>query len=282
MRIGSNLSGADLSALANLNQVFQQLTAISAQLSTGRRINRGSDDPAGLLAVESLRSELASMEQASRNAAHAQSSLDRADAGMGQSLELLRTIRGNVTAAADGTLTDAQRAALQAEVDAALQEIDRIGANTNFNGQKLLDGGALQFQISSDLSETVSLQMPDVSAVALGGAAGNLSDLASGGTANLVNGDRQQAQAILDQAESQLLGARVETAAFEKYTLESASANLDSMQVQLASAASEIGDTDYAQATSAMVRTRILAQSLIGVVKSTLENRSLALELLKT
>jgi flagellin len=282
MRIGSNLSGTDFAAVTNLNKIFQQLTAIGTQLSTGRRINQGSDNPAGQLAIESLQSELAAVEQASRNAAYAQYSLDLADAGIKQSLDLLRTIRGNVVAAGNETLSEKQRAALQTEVDAALKGIDQIGANTSIAGHKLLNGGIPRFQISPDPSQSVSAQMPNINTTTLGGMAGTLSDLASGAIANLQNGDLKKAQVILDQAESQILSAWVETAAFEKYSLGTASESLNSTWLNLTSVESQIGDTDYAQAMSDMVSAQILVKSLIGVMKSTLQNRSLVVELLKT
>ena len=178
-------------------------------------------------------------------------------------------------------MTDQQRAALQQGVDAALKGIDRIGSNTNFAGRKLLDGSSLEIQISPDSNGTVSLQMPNISTAALGGPAGNLNDLASGGSANLQNGDLGQAQKILDQAEKQILNARAKTGALEKYTLDTASASLNSMQVNLTSSLSGIRDTDFAQATSESIRTQILAQSLLKVVKSGLQSRGLVLDLLK-
>ena len=87
MRIGSNLHGADVSALMNLNKIFQQLTLVTKQLSTGMQINRGADDPAGMIAAGSMESELASIQQASHNASIAHHSLAIADTGMDQSLE---------------------------------------------------------------------------------------------------------------------------------------------------------------------------------------------------
>jgi flagellin len=194
---------------------------------------------------------------------------------------MLRTIRSNVVAAADGSLTGDQRAALQREVDAALQALDRLGANTNFAGQKLLDGSTLEFQLSPDADGAVALVMPEISSGTLGGAAGHLIDLASGGSANLETGDCQQALAILDEAEQQVLAARTQNGAFAKYTLETSSATLDATQINLTSALSEIRDTDVAQAMSNLIRTRILAQSLFNVAKFTSAQRGWVLELLK-
>jgi flagellin len=281
MRIGSNLHSSDFAALSSLNKVSQQLSTIMKQISTARRINSGADDPAGLAAVESINSQLLATEQASNNVAYAQSAMAVADAGMGQSLNLLNTIRSDLVAANNGTLSDSQRTALQQETDAALQELDRIGSTTNFAGQKLLDGSTLQFQLSPDLSNTASIQMPNINTGALGGSAGRLSDLGSGGSANLQNGDLQKAQAILDQAQQQIFNARAKTGAFEKDILQISSANLNSMQVNLASSLSTVGDTDMAETMSGLVRSQILAQSLIGVIKANQKNSNLVLNLLK-
>jgi flagellin len=281
MRIGSNLHGSDLSALSNLNKIFQQIALATNQISTGMRINSGRDDPAGLAAIESMQSDLAAIDQAARNASIAHYSMAITDAGMGQTFKLMQGIRANVVAAADGALSDAGRAALQLEVDSALQQIDQIGAGANFAGRKLLDGGTLEFQVSPDPGGTVSLQMPKVSSADLGGAAGALSDLASGGSANLQDGDLKQAQAILDQAQLQLLAARANAGSFDKYTLDNAAANLDSMHLSQATSLSDIRDTDFAQATSQLIRTEILARSLFTVVKAGLQNRGMALDLLK-
>jgi flagellin len=281
MRISTNLHGGDMAALSSLNKVFSQMDKIALQLATGLRINRGSDDPAAMIAAESLDIQLASTAQAAHNAAFAQYSLDIADVGMGQAMDLMTSIRANVVAAADGNTSDAQRAALQQQVDVALKQIDRIGSNTNFAGRKLLDGNVLQFQLSPQANQTVSLQMPDVSTAAMGGSAGKLSDLASGGSANLKTGDLEKAQTILDQAQQQLMNSRANVASFEKNTVQTAEANLNAMQLNITSALSSVRDVDMAESMVNMIRTQFQAKALVGVIRANLNTQSLVLDLLK-
>jgi flagellin-like hook-associated protein FlgL len=280
MRITSNLHGGDLAALSSLNNVYNQMNKIALQLATGLRINRSSDDPAGTIAAESLDIQSAATTQAAHNASFAQYSLDIADSGMGQAANLLDSIRANLATAADASTTNAQRAALQQQVNAALKQIDQIGTNTSFAGRKLLNGSVLQFQLSP-AGKADSLQMPNISTTALGGTVGKLSDLASGGSANLQNGDLQNAQAIIDQAQQQIMNSRANVASFEKYTVETASANLNSMRLNITSALSNVRDTDMAEAVTGLIRTQFLASALVGVVRTNLKTQSLVLDALK-
>ena len=179
MRIGSQLSGADLAARHHLMQAFAGSQRANTRLATMIRINRAADDPAGLIAMEQLQAELTAIRAASDNAARAGGVVHVAEAALGEVGDLLNSIRGHVVQAAGGGLSDAEIAAKQIEVDAALEAIDRIGSYTSFNGQKLLDGDSLTFNFSPDPADPVTLDMPNVNTSALGGGGGRLSDLAS-------------------------------------------------------------------------------------------------------
>ena len=109
LSIGSNLSAIDLLAQNNLNKAFGRLNQSSQRLSTMKRINAASDDPAGLIAVEDLRRELVSLEQADRNASRAASTIRVADSGLSQVSSLLNSVRGNILAAAGGNLSPTGR-----------------------------------------------------------------------------------------------------------------------------------------------------------------------------
>jgi len=147
-RIGGTLAGADLIALASINRNFQSVNESSRRLATLSRINRGSDDPSGLIAAEALSAELAALEAASTNASRARSFIHVADSGLGQVSSLLNQVRGNLIEAAGDTASPAARAALQLEIDSALEAIDRIGRTTALGGRKLLDGSA-GYQVAS-------------------------------------------------------------------------------------------------------------------------------------
>ncbi|HLP83685.1 MAG TPA: flagellin [Phycisphaerales bacterium] len=111
------------------------------RLSTGLRINRGKDDPAGLIASENLRSEQKSLGQAVANADRADQVLNIAEGGLQEVSTLLTELQGILTASAsEAGLSAEEKAANQLQVDSILQTIDRVAGATNFQGIKLLNG----------------------------------------------------------------------------------------------------------------------------------------------
>jgi len=261
MRVGSQRYGADLAVQRNLLGAYAQLRLASTRLSTMSRINRGSDDPAGLIAVEQLRSELTAIKAASDNAARAAGAIHVADSAMAEVGDLLNSIRGNVVAASGGGLSDAEIDAKQIEVDAALDAIDRIGSYTSFNGRQLLAGGSMTLNVSPDVDDLTTLELPAVSTASLGSGTARLADLASGGTASLASGNAAEAIDALDAAQSQVLRARSRLGAFEKHTIDSTQRVLGAMEENVRAAKSRIGDTDLAAEMSRLIRAEIMVQA---------------------
>ncbi|MBN2296701.1 MAG: hypothetical protein JXM70_30010 [Pirellulales bacterium] len=278
MRISINPSGVDLTAQNNLMRAFELLTLSNQRLSTMKRINSGSDDPAGLIAVGQIEAELASLEAASRNASRAVGTIHTADSGLAEVSDLLNQIRGNVVAVANsGAISDEEVAANQIEVNAAIDAINLISANTNYGGRNLLDGSAdsLTFVFSPDVADTSTLSLPNVHATALGGEAGSLSDLAAGGSASMSSGQMAKALEIIDSAASQVRNARVEAGAFEKYTIGSSMRLIDASEVNLSQAVSTIRDTNVAEETSNYIRSQILFNSALATLQANSESRGL-------
>ena len=111
------------------------------RLSTGLRINRGKDDPAGLIASENLRSEKASISAAIGNAERADQVVNIAEGGLQEINSLLVEVQSLVGQSAnDAGLSDDEKKANQLQIDSILQTIDRIAASTSFQGTKLLNG----------------------------------------------------------------------------------------------------------------------------------------------
>src|SRR5262245_60146485 len=145
-RINTNVSS--LLAQKSLGRSNVQLQESLTRLSTGLRINSGKDDPAGLIASENLRRDIASINKAITNSERANQLIGTADSALGQVSNLLNDIRGLVVEAANtGVLSDEQIAANQLQVDSSLEAIDRIAQVTTFQGRKLLDG-SLDFQVT--------------------------------------------------------------------------------------------------------------------------------------
>lgn len=118
------------------------------RLSTGLRINRGKDDPAGLIASENLRAEKAKINSAIGNADRADQVANIAEGGLGEISNLLTELQGLITTSANGAgLSQEEKQANQLQVDSILQTIDRISDATSFQGKKLLNGS---FDFSSE------------------------------------------------------------------------------------------------------------------------------------
>jgi flagellin-like hook-associated protein FlgL len=277
MRIGSSLFGVDLAAQHSLRRATSLLGQSAWRLTTMTRINRGADDPAGLIAAVSLQDQLTTIEAANANVSRAVSTIHIADSAMGQVSSLIHTIRGNLVEAAGGGLTSAELQAKQIEVDAALDGINRIGAIT----RRLVPGGTVAFNVSPDVGDTVQVSLPNLNSESLGGDPGHLAELASGGAASLSSGDYGRMSEILDAAQSQVLESRARLGAMEKYTLEPGSQVLDAMEENLSSALSEIRDTDVAQEISQFIRQKIFFAAALSAVDLIGQRRGMALELMR-
>ncbi|MCC6322818.1 MAG: flagellin [Phycisphaerales bacterium] len=138
-RINTNIQS--LIAQRNLGQNNKALDLSLERLSTGLRINRGKDDPAGLIASENLRSEKASINAAISNAERADQVANIAEGGLQEVSSLLTELQGLITNTANDTgLSDDEKKANQLQIDSILQTIDRIAGATSFQGKKLLNG----------------------------------------------------------------------------------------------------------------------------------------------
>ncbi len=111
------------------------------RLSTGFKINRGKDDPAGLIASENLRSELKSTNAAINNAERADQVVNIAEGGLQEVSNLLTELQGLITnSASSAGLASSEKSANQLQIDSILQTIDRVASSTSFQGVRLLNG----------------------------------------------------------------------------------------------------------------------------------------------
>jgi flagellin len=145
-RINTNISA--LTAQRNLNSAYQSLNQTMSHLSTGLRINRGKDDPAGLIVSERLRTEIAAAGQAVSNTQRAKLIVSTAEGALDEVSSLLKDIQAKVVEAANqGAFSDDEVQANQLQIDSAIDSITRIANTTSFAGRKLLDG-SLQYETS--------------------------------------------------------------------------------------------------------------------------------------
>lgn len=138
-RIQTNVPS--LIAQNNLARNNSDLAVRLERLSTGLRINRGADDPAGLIVSERLRSELAGLEQAIDNSERASSVIATTESYLSEIAQLLNSIKGLVVEAANtGGLSDEEIEANQLQIDSAIESITRISNTASFAGLQLLNG----------------------------------------------------------------------------------------------------------------------------------------------
>lgn len=146
-RINTNVSS--LVAQRVLGQNNFGLNDSLERLSTGLRINRGKDDPAGLIASENLRSEIKAVGAAINNAERAERVVNIAEGGLQEVSGLLTELQGLITNSANTAgLSKAEKEANQLQIDSILQTIDRVADQTSFQGTKLLNGN-FDFRVSS-------------------------------------------------------------------------------------------------------------------------------------
>ena len=157
---------AALNALNNVNANLSGLQKATARLSSGFQINCAADNAAGLAISEKMRSQIRGLNQAVKNANDAISLIQTAEGGLNESHAILQRMRELAVQSANGTYTEEDRAAIQLEVDALKEEIDRISGATEFNTMKLLDG-SLSGKASS--SEYGALYGEIVDGAAIGG-----------------------------------------------------------------------------------------------------------------
>ncbi|MDI6874896.1 MAG: flagellin [Actinomycetota bacterium] len=139
LRINQNI--AAYNAHRNLTLTDSLLSKSLERLSSGLRINRAADDAAGLSISEKLRSQVRGLQQAVRNAQDGISLIQTAEGALQETHAILQRMRELAVQAANGTLTDADRQAIQSEVSNLINEVTRIANSTKFNGEALLNGG---------------------------------------------------------------------------------------------------------------------------------------------
>jgi flagellin len=156
-RIGS-LGSDQLSALRRIYELSHAITQNTTRLSTLRRINSAKDDPAGLIRSTLLETELTAAEQASKSVTRANAVLNTAAAAAGEIVTQLQSARTLALDAASGTLSDADIAANQVQIDTILSSINSL-TQTSFAGKRLLDGNASVRTTSVDNTKIIDVDV---------------------------------------------------------------------------------------------------------------------------
>jgi len=166
MIINHNLSALNAWRALSINTANTQKSL--EKLSSGYRINRAADDAAGLAISEKMRAQIRGLEKAQRNAQDGISLIQTAEGALNETHAILQRIRELAVQAANDTNTNKDRFELQKEVNQLVEEITRIGNNTEFNTMKLLDGSFTGvFHIGANEGQNLTLEISDMRAEAL-------------------------------------------------------------------------------------------------------------------
>jgi flagellin len=271
---------ASLNAQRNLTATQSALAASVGRLSSGMRINTAADDAAGLGISENLKANIRSLAQAQRNANDGISMSQVAEGSMNEMQGIVSRMRELAVQSANATLGNTERGYIQTEFLQLGEEINRISAVTDFNGQKLLDGSAstgLTFQIGiqNTTNDRISMSITKLTTSTLGSTSLHLSAASLSTAANA-----QTAIGTFDRAIQQLSQARAKVGATQNRMTVTVS-NLAVAQENLMAANSRIRDVDVAQETASLTKSQILSQAGLAVLAQANQLPQSALSLLR-
>jgi len=173
MGLRINTNTASNNAIRSQRKTNKALNQAFKRLSSGLRINSAADDAAGLAISSRFTSQSRGLDQAIRNANDGISLVQTADSALGSINDNLQRMRELSVQAANGTLTKSDREAIQKEIGALGEEVDRVAGTTTFNGLKVLNGRGQnrRLQVGANAGETVTIESVDARAQRLGTAA---------------------------------------------------------------------------------------------------------------
>jgi flagellin len=274
-----------LGAQRNLDVASNKLNTSYQRLSSGLRINRASDDAAGLAIAENLKAGSSTATVAIRNANDGISVITIADQAVAQIGNVLNRMAELATQSSNGVLDNVQRSALQNEFTALSSEIERIAVTTKFNGLNLLDGQKdVTFQIGFDGQSTSQLTYGAVDVRLAGMGLANTGESAAAYSiiGNTEVDAQSAARVALDAIQLALTSInqkRGNLGALES-RLEVTINNLTVARENFKAAESRIRDVDVATEAAELTRLNILQQAGASILAQANQAPQLALQLL--
>jgi flagellin len=271
MRINHNISA--MITQGSLYQVNREMSKSLEKLSTGLRINRASDDAAGLGVSENLRTQVNGTAQASKNAQDGIAAITIAEGAANEVSSILQRMRELAVQSSNDTLTSIERSYTESEFQALTGEIDRIAKVTNYNRQELLSTTATRFGNGAagsvlwvDANDTVGTDSITITIDTLTTTALSLSNAAGASVTHLTSQTASvSAISALDDAINSVNTMRSDMGAFIN-RLEHAINNLAISNTNQQAAESLIRDVDFASETSQYTRNQILTQSATAML----------------
>ena len=261
---------ASINAQRTLGQNNQRLAHSVEKISSGIRINRASDDAAGLAISEGLRSDIRTLRQAVRNSNDGISMINITEGALNEQGSMLIRLRELASQASTGTTGSTERATIQLEFDALRNEIDRIANTTEFNGQNLVDGSLassvastsqifIQVGLDSNANSRINLnEQINLSAI-------TSSALEISSVSVTSSGAALTALDAINTAIGSVTASRGKVGAVQNRLVRTVS-NLAVSVENLSAAESQIRDADIAHEVAMLTRNQILVQASTAMV----------------
>ncbi|MFH0702346.1 MAG: flagellin [bacterium] len=248
------------------------------RLSTGYKINRAADDAAGMVISESLRAQARGAAMASQNVQSGVNLLQTAEADLGIVLDNLQRIRDLAIQAANGTNATSERGAIESEVQARIEEIDRIANSSAFNTIKLLNGDNTTLSLQVGTNATASLNTLTI---------GSPLQKADSSSLGLTSISSSFASATAAASFVSLVDTAINTVSTRRSTigslqnrLESAIKSLAIKQENMSASESRIRDVDVAKESASLTKNQILQQASASLLAQANQAPSIALSLI--
>ena len=268
VRIFNNIPS--LNAQRILGQNNDRLAQSVERIASGIRINKGADDAAGLAISEALRSDIRALRQGIRNANDGISLINVTEGALNEQSSILIRLRELASQAATGTVGSTERATIQLEFTALRNEVDRIAATAEFNGQKLVNGSLassvassnqilIQIGIDSTADSRINLNT-EINLQAITSTSLNIQNLSVTTAGNALT-----ALDSINSSIATVTAARGAVGAVQNRLVRSI-ASLSITVENLQSAESAIRDADIAAEVALLTRNQILVQSATAMV----------------
>ena len=268
VRIFNNIPSLNAQRILGINN--GRLAQSVERISSGIRINRGSDDAAGLAISEGLRSDIRALRQAVRNANDGVSLINVTEGALNEQSGILIRLRELASQAATGTVGSTERATIQLEFTALRNELDRIAQTTEFNGQKLIEGSLASSVTSTNhILIQVGLDSTSHSRINLNGEV-DLGAMTSTGLSihELSVTSADAALTALEQVNTSigtLTAGRGKIGAVQNRLIRTISTISIAVE-NLSAAESAIRDADIAEEVALLTRNQILVQAATAMV----------------
>ena len=254
MVVQHNLTAMNSNRMLGLTTKSQAKS--TERLSSGYKINRAADDAAGLAISEKMRRQIRGLTQASTNAQDGISAVQTAEGALNEVHDMLQRMNELAVKAANDTNMSEDRSYIKSEIDALVDEIDRVSATTSFNNQMLLSGTftgkKLQVGSETESQNQITISIAAMDATSLGVEKNNVKVASNGDALNAIKAIKSAITALSQQRSD--LGA-------VQNRLEHTINNLDNVVENTTAAESAIRDTDMAREMVKYSNNNILAQA---------------------